>query len=175
MQVFVLTHNVYFYKQITERQQYADTHYWQLSKQNSVSKAKAYGEDNPIRSEYELLWREVRKVKDGETVVGLPNLMRRIIESYFVVMGGYNKRTLVSEHFSDNPDELAIVNSLAKGSDEGSHGAMDEVFAGDRKTINDKYLHVFEMLFKKLGHEAHYNMMMRERRLSSPTTTWPLA
>ncbi len=32
-----------------------------------------------------------------------------------------------------------------------------------RKTINDKYLHVFEMLFKKLGHEAHYNMMMRER------------
>lgn len=162
VQVFVLTHNVYFYKQITERQQYADTHYWQLSKQNSVSKAKAYGEDNPIRSEYELLWREVRKVKDGETVVGLPNLMRRIIESYFVVMGGYNKRTLVSEHFSDNPDELAIVNSLAKWSDEGSHGAMDEVFAGDRKTINDKYLHVFEMLFKKLGHEAHYNMMMRE-------------
>lgn len=55
-----------------------------------------------------------------------------------------------------------LITSLAKWSDEGSHGAMDEVFAGDRKTINDKYLHVFEMLFKKLGHEAHYNMMMRE-------------
>lgn len=32
---------------------------------------------------------------------------------------------------------------------------------------NDKYLHVFEMLFKKLGHEAHYNMMMRERRFEN--------
>lgn len=167
VQVFVLTHNVYFYKQITERQQYADTHYWQLSKQNSVSKAKAYGEDNPIRSEYELLWREVRKVKDGETVVGLPNLMRRIIESYFVVMGGYNKRTLVSEHFSDNPDELAIVNSLAKWADEGSHAVTEDLYGGMSQEMNEKYLKVFRHLFVQLGHEAHYNMMMRERRFEN--------
>lgn len=166
-QVFVLTHNVYFHKQITDRQRVKNTLYWKLQKNNGVSEALSCGDENPICSEYELMWRELRDAKKGKVSVGLQNTMRRIIETYFMVMGGYDKRKLIPDNFSDNPEEMLLITSLAKWSDEGSHGAMDEVFAGDRKTINDKYLHVFEMLFKKLGHEAHYNMMMRERRFEN--------
>lgn len=161
-QVFLLTHNVYFHKQVTDRQRVKHTHYWQLQKSDDVTNATACGDDNPICSEYELMWRELREAKQGKPCIGLQNTMRRIIETYFVVMGGYDKRRLIPDNFSDNPEVLLLVTSLAKWSDEGSHGSMDEVYAGDRKTMNDKYLRVFEMLFAKLGHEAHYKMMMGE-------------
>lgn len=162
LQVFVLTHNVYFYKQITERQQYADTHYWKLGKHEGKSRAIAYGEENPIRSEYELLWGEVRKAQNNETVVGLANVMRRIIETYFVVAGGYNKRNLIPEHFSDDPEEMAIVSSLAKWGDEGSHAVAEDLYGTISQDMCCKYIKVFRQLFERLGHEAHYKMMMRE-------------
>lgn len=162
-QVFVLTHNVYFYKQVSERQRRADTHYWKLMKHGGVTSAKAFGQVNPVSSEYEMLWNEVRRLKnEGVCGIGIQNVMRRIIETYFVVMGGHNKRKLIPENFSDSREEMIIVNSLAKWADEGSHRIVEELYTGGNEELNEKYLRVFEKLFVKLGHEAHYNMMMRE-------------
>lgn len=163
LQIIVLTHNVYFYKQITERQQRDDTRYWKLMKRKEVSIVREYGKENPIRSEYEMLWDVIRKFHyDGDCSVSIQNVMRRIIESYFVIMGGYNKRKLIPDNFSDDPDEMTIVNSLARWADEGSHGFAEDLYAVNSYEMNEKYLRVFERLFVKLGHEAHYRMMMRE-------------
>ena len=60
----------------------------------------------------------------------------------------------------DNPEELAIVTSLAKWADEGSHSASDDFYMESPQIMNEKYMAVFRQLFVKLGHEAHYNMMM---------------
>ena len=115
------------------------------------------------KTEYEKLWIEVRSLKmEGKCSVGIENAMRRIIETYFVVMGGMNKRKLIPENFSDDIVDMAIVRSLAKWADEGSHMGAEELFAGNRQDLNEKYLKVFELLFEKLGHKAHYKMMMRE-------------
>ena len=161
-QVIVLTHNVYFHRLISERTRRADTHYWKLSKRDGMSKLTAFGEENPIRSEYELLWGELRRLKEGEYIcTGIQNVMRRIIETYFVVMGGYNKRKLIPENFSDDNEEMTIVTSLAKWADEGSHMAGNDLYLGSSEEMAEKYLRVFKRLFVKLGHEAHYNMMMR--------------
>lgn len=165
VQVLVLTHNVYFYKQVTERQRRADTHHWKLLKRLGISQVREYGEENPIRSEYELLWSDIRKFyKDGESSASIRNVMRRIIETYFVVMGGYNKRKLIPENFSDDPEEMTIVNSLAKWADEGSHGFADDLYGGNSQEMNEKYMEVFHRLFVRLGHEAHYKMMMRDEK-----------
>lgn len=97
-----------------------------------------------------------------DSSVNVPNVMRRIIETYFVVMGGYNKRKLIPDNFSNDPEELTIVNSLAKWADEGSHRTVEELYASNGQELNEKYLKVFKRLFEALGHEAHYKMMMRE-------------
>ena len=161
-QVIVLTHNVAFHRLISQRTPHKDIHYWMLSKRNGVSQVKAYGEENPIRSEYEMLWREVREAKEGEPKVGLANTMRRIIETYFIENGGYTKRRLIPDGFVDDPEELSIMTSWAKWTDEESHSVLEAMYGGNVVEMNVRFLEAFKMLFEKLGHGAHYRMMMRE-------------
>ena len=161
-QVIVLTHNVAFHRLISQRSPHKDIHYWILSKRNGVSKVKAYGEENPIRNEYEMLWREVREAKEGEPKVGLANTMRRIIETYFIENGGYTKRRLIPDGFLDDPEELAIMTSWAKWADEESHSVLEAMYGGNVVEMNERFLEVFKRLFEKLGHGAHYKMMMHE-------------
>ena len=64
-QVFVLTHNVYFHKQVSFNsrrngdKKLKDETFWVVRKSNNISKVKGY-ETNPIKTAYELLWAEVR-------------------------------------------------------------------------------------------------------------------
>ena len=46
--------------------------------------------------------------------------------------------------------------------DEGSHGVEEDLYAEDPQQRNKRYIEMFHQLFKKLGHEAHYEMMMRD-------------
>ena len=94
--------------------------------------------------------------------VTIHNTMRRILETYFVGFGGYDKKKLFAGEYADTPEDKLIIASLSKWFDEGSHGAMDDVFAGDAGSLTDHYMNVFERLFEKLGHAGHYKMMMRE-------------
>ena len=168
-QVFVLTHNVYFHKEATFINTRAnarkDTHHWILHKMGNKSVAEACGTENPIKGSYELLWKELRDWKDkiGEMDnVKLQNVLRRIIEDYFVMFGGHKRNTLIPGNFSDDPDELTIITSFARWYDEGSHDMFDDLYVESPRAMNEKYLQVFKQIFVKLGHEAHYRMMMRE-------------
>lgn len=161
-QVFVLTHNRAFHKQVSSRQHRADTHYWTLGKHDGISRLRAYGMENPVRGEYAMLWQQLREARQGNGSVGLQNIMRRIIEYYFVEIGGYGKRKLIPDNFSDDPDELAIVTALARWADEGSHGIDDDLYAEPLQDSGERYMEVFRRLFEKTGHLSHYKMMMGE-------------
>ena len=87
-QAIVMTHNMGFYKQVVSPRKRKDTHYWRLKKSGEKSVISAYGENNPIRGGYEFLWQELKEESEKTDSTLLPNLMRSIIETYFVVFGG---------------------------------------------------------------------------------------
>ncbi|GAA9335510.1 AAA family ATPase [Helicobacter pylori] len=65
-QVIILTHNTYFYKEITleyDLKRYQGKYsFWIIKKDSNISKIEKFGE-NPIKNSYELLWQEVRWAK----------------------------------------------------------------------------------------------------------------
>lgn len=91
-QVIVLTHNLEFFKQVAPRQGRTDTHYWRLLKKGNVSHAIDCGNNRPVRSGYEHLWEELREESYKLDSTRLQNLMRSIIETYFLLFGDYNKQ-----------------------------------------------------------------------------------
>lgn len=165
-QIFILTHNVYFHKEVTfinnRQKSRSDTNHWVLYKKEGISAVKSYGMDNPIKGSYELLWKELRERRNEMDNITIQNVMRRIIENYFIVFGGLNGKELIGENFSDDPEELAIATSFASWYDEGSHDISDDLFVEHPNILTEKYMSVFKRLFDKLGHSAHYNMMMHE-------------
>ncbi len=166
-QVIILTHNTYFYKEITLE---CDKHYqgkysfWIIKKDNNVSKIEKF-EENPVKNSYELLWQEVRWAKEKQAKenniswVSLQNIMRRIIEYYFRILGGFKRNDSLSEYF-ENIEEKRVCNSFISWFNDGSHGISDDLFVQSQDTSIETYLKVFENIFKKTGHEAHYKMMM---------------
>src|SRR5690606_27054111 len=63
-QLILLTHNVYFHKEVSfvdgRRPKNGDTYYWIIRKSNNTSSIQAFEMENPIKSSYELLWKELR-------------------------------------------------------------------------------------------------------------------
>ncbi|WRE18827.1 AAA family ATPase [Helicobacter pylori] len=163
-QIIILTHNTYFYKEITleyDLKCYQGKYsFWIIKKDSNVSKIKDY-EENPIKNSYELLWQEVKQAKENNVSwVSLQNVMRRIIEYYFRILGGFKHNDSLSECF-ENIEEKRVCNSFISWFNDGSHGISDDLFVQSQDTSIETYLKVFEKIFKETGHEAHYKMMMR--------------
>ncbi len=163
-QIIILTHNTYFYKEITSKYDlkcYQGKYsFWIIKKDNNISKIKDY-EENPIKNSYELLWQEVKQAKENNiSWVSLQNVMRRIIEYYFRILGGFKHNHNLSECFKDIREQQ-VCNSFISWFNDGSHGISDDLFAQSQDTSIETYLKVFENIFKRTGHEAHYKMMMR--------------
>ncbi|GAA9239165.1 AAA family ATPase [Helicobacter pylori] len=166
-QVIILTHNTYFYKEITlecDKRYQGKYSFWIIKKDNNVSKIEKF-EENPIKNSYELLWQEVRWAKEKQAKenniswVSLQNVMRRIIEYYFRILGGFKHNDSLSEYF-ENIEEKQVFNSFISWFNDGSHGFSDDLFVQSQDTSIETYLKVFENIFKITGHEAHYKMMM---------------
>lgn len=84
-QVFILTHNIYFHKEVTfdhrrKSGPLKEESFWIVRKLGSLTKVKRH-QDNPIKSSYELLWMDVRKPNPADT--RLEDTLRRILEHYF--------------------------------------------------------------------------------------------
>ncbi|EMH35683.1 ATP-binding protein [Helicobacter pylori] len=167
-QIIILTHNTYFYKEITleyDLKCYQGKYsFWIIKKDNNVSKIKDYKED-PIKNSYELLWQEVKQAKENNASwVSLQNVMRRIIEYYFRILGGFKHNDSLSECF-ENIEEGRVCNSFISWLNDGSHGISDDLFVQSQDTSIETYLKVFEKIFKETGHEAHFKMMMGIKEL----------
>ncbi|WRA86145.1 AAA family ATPase [Helicobacter pylori] len=160
-QIIILTHNTYFYKNITyDLKRYQGKYsFWIINKDNNISKIKSYKE-NPIKNSYELLWQEVKQAKENNASwVSLQNVMRRIIEYYFRILGGFEHNHNLSECF-ENIEEKQVCNSFISWFNDGSHGISDDLFVQSQDISIETYLKVFEKIFKITGHEAHYKIMM---------------
>ena len=66
-QVFVLTHNIYFFKEVTfkNRNFCKNTSFYIVKKQNGNTQIE-WHDNNPIKDDYTLLWDEIKKYKDDD-------------------------------------------------------------------------------------------------------------
>ena len=162
-QLFVLTHNVFFHKEASfvngRISEISTVNYWIIRKNNGISTVQAYGMKNPISTSYELLWKELRE-NNEMSLISMQNIMRRIIENYFKILGGFKDEDLI-EQFK-TAEEQIICKSLLYWINDGSHSIFDGLFIDDYIDAVPKYKDVFKGIFDKSGHIAHYNMMMRK-------------
>lgn len=162
-QIFILTHNVFFHKEtafIDRRTEVCnDIHFWIISKDNNISTIKAYERNNPIKTSYELLWEEL-KSNTNASLITTQNIMRRILENYFSILGKTKDDTIV-DSFS-TIEEKMICRSLLSWINDGSHTIPDDLYIDSYTDSIDRYKQIFKEVFFKMGHEAHYKMMMGE-------------
>ena len=172
-QIFVLTHNVYFHKEVTYNSRrnnvaMSDETFWVVRKPEQASKIDRH-QANPIKTSYELLWEEVRKPNNSNLTI--QNTLRRILENYFKILGGIDLDQLCSMF---EGSEKTICKSLCSWVHDGSHYAHDDLFVSIDDLMVDTYLIVFRAIFYKSGHSAHYKMMMGEAFTEASATLSPL-
>jgi wobble nucleotide-excising tRNase len=163
-QVIVMTHNTTFHQSLSVRQPRRNTHYWKLYKTKGVSRVKACRQENPVKSEYKELWLKLIEENENHCCLVMPNLMRRIIETYFVSYGGYKKSELFAGKYCKNEEDRVAVKALAKWFDEGSHGVKDNMYGVNGEMMCERWMEGFRCLFEKMGQLEHYRMMMGERQ-----------
>lgn len=162
-QVFLLTHNVYFHKEITFHPRRSDGHafreesFWLVKKLQHGSVVERC-ESNPIRSAYELLWEDVKSANLSS--ISLQNTSRRILENYFTMWGGMGKDEICA--LFDGRDKL-ICQSLFSWVNDGSHSIHDDLYINQGEQTNETYLRVFRNIFEKANQLGHYEMMAGER------------
>ena len=159
-QLFVLTHNAYFHKEVTySKLQEANTTFWTVRKVNKRSTVEGHGK-NPVMTTYERLWDELKRARDGgESTPGIRNVMRRVLEHYFKLLGHVDLHELPA---SFEGAEQAICLSLVKWTHDGSHAFFDDPSYTPSSEGIGRQLEVFRKIFVKQEQLAHYNMMMGE-------------
>lgn len=164
-QVFVLTHNIYFFKEVTfEKRNFCkNMSFYIVKKQNGSTKVEYY-EKNPIKDDYTLLWDEIKKYKDDNNTssIFISNTMRRIIESYLNFVRTNNDVWSVLLDFDTKSDDYIAVYSLLTEINDSSHCILPNTnqYYQRLSAINPSILYTaFENIFNKIG-ESHYRFMM---------------
>lgn len=159
-QVFILTHNVYFHKEVAfnpkrpKKSVPKDETFWLVRKPNDISVVESHP-CNPITTSYALLWDELKKIDHSNLTI--QNTMRRILENYFKILGGVDLNDICDQF---NGQDKITCKSLISWVNDGSHFAHDDIFVSGGDATSEKYLSIFRMIFKHKGQEAHYKMMM---------------
>lgn len=159
-QIFILSHNVYFFKEVTFKgngnNKWKEEAYWTIRKLDNNSFIKEH-DKNPVKTTYELLWRELDDIEKINTAT-IFNTLRRILEYYFNILGGLDYEKAVSKF---EGEEQIIFKSLISWINDGSHFINDDLVVDAEPENVSKYLKVFRLIFERLGHESHYNMMIK--------------
>ncbi|MBR8644249.1 AAA family ATPase [[Brevibacterium] frigoritolerans] len=160
-QLFVLTHNIYFHKELTfnkGRKSYGQGGFWIVRKRDNITSITQY-EENPIKTSYELLWKEL-KTRDSQSLTSIQNIMRRILENYFKFLGNIDLDNL--EDKFELEDRL-MCRSLISWINDGSHYITEDLYVENYEDVVDRYFLVFKEIFRSQGQIEHFNMMMGEK------------
>ncbi|AYG59924.1 AAA family ATPase [Rhizobium jaguaris] len=162
-QVFVLTHNIYFHKEVAfdpkrsggERRNFET--FWVVRKKDDYSVIEGHLH-NPIRTSYEMLWQEVRN--ENRSMLTIQNTLRRILENYFTILGNMDKDKIIDKFVGQDQQ---ICNSLFSWVNDGSHNAYEDLYLACDSTTVERFLAVFKQVFAVTEQSAHYDMMMAPR------------
>lgn len=183
-QIFILTHNAFFHREITYNQikHYLYVNFYLISKMDNKSSIKLCikvnpdsptenANYNPVQNSYAALWEEYYNVS---STIPLMNIIRRILEYYFLQLCGYDGVTLRQCILKDNRDKFITRDESGKDDYTQYHmaSAMLSYISASSIGINDGMNYVddcidaaqcketFKMIFTLMNQEQHYNMMM---------------
>ena len=185
-QIFILTHNAYFHREVSYNYitKYDYASFYLIRKLGTKSFVKLFdGVDpneptqrvniNPVKNSYAALWNEYREV---QSAVPLMNVIRRILEYYFLQICGYEGSVLrqvilvqgkedgLYKDANGNDDEekfqlasamLSYINASSIGMSDGMDYVEDCLNAEECRRI-------FEMIFELMNQKQHYDMMLRK-------------
>lgn len=181
-QIFILTHNAYFHKEVAfgHVARYRYVNYYVITKADNNSDIipcvthtdDAYGDPenfDPVQNSYTALWMEYKETKDLNILM---NVIRRILEFYFLQLCGWDganlKRHILIDHkdiFNNadgtlNQDQYHQAEEMLSYMTVQNHilsDGLNYVTVGmDINTCRD----TFGLIFDKMGQIQHYNMMM---------------
>ena len=189
-QIFILTHNAYFHREIT----YSYVNYYNFISFYLIKKLKTRSSVvlcvksnpnepsenvnyNPIKNSYAALWEEYKELKNVASAVPLLNVIRRILEYYFVQICGYDRDHIRNMVFERNKDKYIrdengriddhkydIANAMLRYIASNSYELNDSSYFVDEAIDTDLYEKTFQMIFKFMGQEQHFNMMMEIKK-----------
>lgn len=183
-QIFILTHNAYFHREITYNRvrDYQFVNFYLITKVDNKSSIRSCVKKNPevlteeinynpVQNSYAALWEEYKVVN---TPIPLMNVIRRILEYYFLQLCGYDGATLRQRILKDNKDKF-ITKDESGNEDYTQYqmaSAMLSYISANSVGINDGINFVddcvdieqtketFKMVFSLMNQEQHYEMMM---------------
>lgn len=164
-QLLLMTHNAHFHKDVTYRPhggpKLGSWKYGLVRKRSGQSSEVELRDDNPIQTAYGALWDEVKRSAErpSESAVGLQNTLRRILETYFKVLGGVDDPAIIAKF---EGDEQVICRSLFTWVNAGSHSIFDDLDFSPTPSTVEANLRVFRCIFEEHGQIGHYRMMMGE-------------
>lgn len=184
-QIFILTHNAYFHREITYNQVdfYDCVSFFMIRKNDNHSsitlcadKAKELSQDdknvNPVQNAYTALWTEYKELQSS---IPLLNVIRRILEYYFMELCGYQgqgiRDTILKKHKTDfitkRPDGTIDDNDYHLAYSMLSYIDNDCSFIDGFNLVHEaatpeQYRKVMKKIFEKMGQSQHYKMMYGE-------------
>lgn len=190
-QLFILTHNVYFHREVTHQQvgYYNCTSFYMIRKNDNVSTVKLCKRQNkefpseeenynPVQNSYAALWDELR---DLHSTIPALNVMRRILEYYFLQLCGYegsdlrsivlekkeNREKFIKQVEGEKPDmtDYQLASSLLAYIN-NPNGISDGLNYVEDCEDAEAYKRVFQKIFDALGQSQHYKMMTGQRTKS---------
>jgi len=152
-QVFILTHNLYFFHELLHKQKDNNCKLFRLFRSGFSKLSEMNRKD--IQNEYQSYWQILKDFENGNaTKVILANAMRNILERFFgfIEKNDFNELTKELEKEEKNNFFIRYINKE-------SHS--DPINISDTKEIEPQiFKEAFKKIFEDSGYIEHYNKMM---------------
>ena len=185
-QIFILTHNAYFHREVSYSYitKYDYASFYLIRKIGTKSTIKMFDDVdpneptqrvniNPVKNSYAALWDEYREVKSA---VPLMNVIRRILEYYFLQLCGYEGSVLrqvilvqakedgryKDADGNDNEEKFQLATAMLAYINASSIGMSDGMDFVEDCLNADECRRIFEMIFELMNQKQHYDMMLRK-------------
>jgi len=152
-QVFILTHNLYFFHELLHKQKGNNCKLFRLCRSEFSQLSEMNRKD--IQNEYQSYWQILKDYEEGKaTEVILANAMRNILERFFgfIEKNDFNELTKELEKDEKNHFFIRYINKE-------SHS--DPINISDAKEIDPQiFKEAFRKIFEDSEYIQHYNKMM---------------
>lgn len=161
-QIFIFTHNLYFYHEFfkiinKEDKKNNITSFRIFKNQNNFSCISSLKRDE-ILNDYQAYWQILKEYKQKKIHKAIiPNTMRNILENFIGFVYAKKLIDIVNEYFANDIQYKAFYRYISRE----SHSDRENI--SDVKDIDiNMFFEAFENFFNKLKHEEHYEKMMGE-------------